>query len=446
VLNIDTSKALWVFCLKIFYSSEKTATPAVQAGNAHYSYQYAEDALMGLLHSAGYQTADVREPQNYKHPKAFRELLQCTPEEAVHIAFRSPENVRVMQGARNICHFAWEFEVMRDSGLVTESILENQVHMLSLMDEIWVACEFSRRVLQNYGLAQTFVVPAPVVDDNLPKRLSFKEALEPIDALPTLPFLLISGLSRELNSEIVTPLMQPLSDRRTIRDRVCGAGGRIFLAVLNPHDLRKNLLNLIEGFQIASDSLPSNDTLIIKLIVSNQGEFRNNGLFDHVMPQFHGSLSYQDPRIVIIMDYLSDEQMNALFCLADYYVSASHCEGFNRPLLQAMSFGTVPVSTQNTAMADYLDEANAIVISERRYVSPIAGMAGDVARVSYSIDFATRFDVAKALRAAMSQRDDQHAAMSEAARQTVLSRYGGKEILRLVQARLDAFAPTEASA
>jgi glycosyltransferase involved in cell wall biosynthesis len=430
----------------ICHSSERRGSLGFQLGSAHATYRFVEDSFVRLLDQAGYSTAYVQEPQNYKHAKSYRELLNCAPKDVIHIAFRSTENIRPMQGAKNVCHFAWEFDVMRDSGLVNESILSNQVHMLSMMDEIWVGCEFTRQILEKYGLHKTFVVPKPVVGEILPERLGFKEALAHIGAVPTVPLLLESGLDRETHAELVAPFIAPLSDRLVIRGQAEGTGGRIFLAVVNPGDLRKNLLNLIEGFQIACNALQSKDTLIIKLLVPNKGDFRVNGLFDYVRPRLNSPLAYNDNKISFILDFLSDQQLGALFSLADYYLCASHCEGFNIPLLQAMSFGAVPVSTRNTAMVDYIDGDNAILIKERRFLSPIPGMAGDVAGVPYFVDHASRFDIAEACGSAMRQGESDREAMAENARQTVFRQYGEQEVLRRIEERFSVLARSDVRA
>jgi glycosyltransferase involved in cell wall biosynthesis len=351
-----------------------------------------------------------------------------------------------MAGARNVCHFAWEFDVMKDRGLVAESILRNQIHMLGLMDEIWVGCEFTRTVVQRYGLPNVHVVPAPVVDETLPTRLGLAEALEYLHTVPVAPLLLAGALSREHNAALLGSRIAPFGAHPALACKRAGLDCRIFLAVANPGDLRKNLLNLIEGFQIATDRR-SSDVLLVKLIVPNKGNFREEALYEHLLPRCNGDAAYDDPRVVFMIDYLTDLQMDALFSIADYYVSPTHCEGFNRPLLQAMSFGTVPISTCNTAMTDYITSANAILIREVPYVGIIPGMAGDVAGVPYEVSFASRFDIAHALRAAMHQDPEERAAMADQSRLTVLEKYGLPEIRRRAEARVAALLrePAEAA-
>ncbi len=411
-----------------------------QIGAANYSYIFIEDALMSLLKSKGYRTAYVTAPQMFKHEMAYAGLLKESPDNIIHLAFRSTENVRPMAGVKNVCHFAWEFDVMKDSGLVTDSILLNQVHMLRMMDEVWVGCEYSRTVLKKYGLEQTYVVPAPVVRESLPARPSFAEAYADLQSVPTVPLCHVGGLSRDINADLVSPLIAPLGDHPAIQRRLQGLGSRIFLTVLNAGDLRKNLLNVIDGFQLAADKYRSTDVLIVKLAISNKDSFRLHGLHDSLDRLSKFKLAKDDLNIVFILDYLADHQMNMLFGMADFYVCASHCEGFNLPLLQAMSYGAVPVSTLNTAMHDYIDPSNSFVISEKSFVSPIAGMAGDVAQAPYAIGYASRFDIARAIAGAMAVDAERLAELSAHARGTVFDRYSAEPTLNRVDARLAALA------
>ena len=54
--------------------------------------------------------------------------------------------------------------------------------------------------------------------------------------------------------------------------------------------------------------------------------------------------------------------MTKLLQTANFYLCTSSTEGLNLPMIQAMSNGVVPISTRATAMADYINEKNAIVI------------------------------------------------------------------------------------
>ena len=422
----------------IAYSSEGTRQIANQLGSAHYSYRFIEDAMIKLLKRAGYKTIAINNPEYFKGTKAYASLLGADVKNVVHLCFRSSENIRILHGAKNICNFAWEFEVMKHSNLLYESILLNQVHMLNLMDEIWVGCEFTRDVLQKYGLKNTFVIPAPIVDDRIPERMTSAEAVTCLRDIPCLPLSLKAGASRDWNADWIFDKIVPLSETAALQVLTSAKRQHLFITILNPGDLRKNLINLIEGFQIANSASEAPSFLIVKLAVNSKGDFRSNGLFDHLVQLTGNCAAYNDPNVIIILDYITNSQIDALLSMSNYYLCASHCEGYNRPLLQSMAVGTVPVTTYNTAMLDYISTENAIVIAEMRFPCPIKGMAADVARRKYSVDFASRFDVAVACRRAMDLHESQYSNLSKNSQQTVSRIYSEGRVLELIERRLNA--------
>ena len=71
--------------------------------------------------------------------------------------------------------------------------------------------------------------------------------------------------------------------------------------------------------------------------------------------KFANGTTIESDRIAFFNAFLSEAQMTALYSLADFYLCTSVAEGQNLPLLEAMAHGTVPVTTANTAMLDYID-------------------------------------------------------------------------------------------
>ena len=58
--------------------------------------------------------------------------------------------------------------------------------------------------------------------------------------------------------------------------------------------------------------------------------------------------------------------LNDLYRFASAYLCTSLAEGQNLPLMEAMSHGVVPITTQHTAMLDFIDDQNALVIATTR--------------------------------------------------------------------------------
>ena len=98
-----------------------------------------------------------------------------------------------------------------------------------------------------------------------------------------------------------------------------------------------------------------------------------------------------------------------------------------------MSSGVLPITTANTALADYIDESVAVVVGEKTYPSPVQGMAGDVAGRVYPLSFASRFDIARAIRDALSLPPDERERKADAARRRVVERFSEGRVVELMR-------------
>jgi glycosyltransferase involved in cell wall biosynthesis len=422
--------------LKIAYSSERKSALSQQLGLAHYSYIFAEVPLIRALEAQGWDCVYLSAPEAIKTPLAFREILGCDPREVVHISFRSPENIRPLRGAHNVVHFAWEFGVLKDNHSIFESVRSDLAHMLSLVDEIWVQCCFTVDVLKKHGFDNVHLVPAPIHRETDATRYDLDKALGMVGGVAAQPLLLSSGVPRDTNRLAAASASYALGSHPAISAKRNNEGSRIFLMMCAPHDLRKNILSTIEGFQIACGN-DMRHLLILKLIVPNLKDFRNTAVHDGLIGRYAGNVAVHDARIAVVADFLDREQLHALYSLADFYVCASHCEGYNRPLLESMALGTVPISTANTAMQDYISNQVGFVIQERTYPGIVSGMVADAAGKPYDLAVADRFDIARAIRQALMTPGAGYADRAAAARALVKSKYGEKRIISLLRERVN---------
>ncbi len=62
-------------------------------------------------------------------------------------------------------------------------------------------------------------------------------------------------------------------------------------------------------------------------------------------------------RVVVIVDYLSDDELLGLFRATTFYVNTSRAEGACLPLQQALACGRPAIAPAHTAMADYMDRS-----------------------------------------------------------------------------------------
>ncbi|HEY0104559.1 MAG TPA: glycosyltransferase [Rhizomicrobium sp.] len=422
----------------VLYSSEANSDARLHLGSTHYSYGIVAQRFAAMFARGGHRTIAVTAPEKYKRLSDIAAAFGECAGMPIHMSFRATENLRPIPAARNIAHFAWEFDDLKDRELVSRPITQNQTHMLSLMDEIWVPSTYTLDALRRHGLSRAFLVPTPVCGPDAPVRRSRRAVLDTIGLVPATPMLLSSGLSRERNADLLLRSATGLAGLPQIAAWQKGEG-RVFLTICNPEDLRKNLLGIIDGF-LFDLAEGSRDLLVVKLVVPST-EHRLGGAQDeHLKPRYKGPVAEYHPNVVFISEYLDDEEMGALFSLADFYVCASHCEGHNLPLLEAMAHGTCAISTANTAMGDYISDDTAVVIAERRYHGLVPGLMAEISGITPSIAVASRHDVARAIGAAKRLRPDEYRAKADRGRALVLERYSEAAVAQLVAQRLRAVA------
>src|SRR4029079_14909084 len=75
-------------------------------------------------------------------------------------------------------------------------------------------------------------------------------------------------------------------------------------------------------------------------------------------------------RVVVITEFLNNDQMNDLMKFTTYYVNTSHAEGACLPLQQALAGGRPGLAPAHSAMADYMDDTVGFVIESHPEPSP----------------------------------------------------------------------------
>jgi glycosyltransferase involved in cell wall biosynthesis len=214
---------------------------------------------------------------------------------------------------------------------------------------------------------------------------------------------------------------------------------QIFISVFNPEDHRKNINAMLRGFYNYQRRNP-NAILLIKLVTSLK---RHNlrpqeMMYKLIANKLTDNGVLQSPAILFIFDYMSDEQMSALYSAADFYLCTSIAEGQNLPLLEAMAHGAIAVSPRHTAMLDYLDDDNSVAMASRRINNFLRYVAPANFKKPFEIDFSDEHDVFDALESAGRLSEAQRRAMSENAIATVERLYGVETVLKTITGRFEA--------
>jgi glycosyltransferase involved in cell wall biosynthesis len=131
--------------------------------------------------------------------------------------------------------------------------------------------------------------------------------------------------------------------------------GVAYTSVFNPDDGRKNWEDMVTAFCWAFRD-EEQATLILKMSHNDLSTFLSPLLL------LFSRLAPFKCRVVAIHGYLSSEELDALINTTDFVVNTSLCEGQCLPLMEFMGYGVPAISPDHTAMKDYVNANNSLVI------------------------------------------------------------------------------------
>jgi glycosyltransferase involved in cell wall biosynthesis len=337
--------------------SRKQIYEGIAFGEAHYSYNIVFQRFKQAIASClGYEPRVLLHPEIYKTVEAKRSL-GIGKEKPIHIAFKSPEELRLLDGAYNIAHVAWEFNKLPSYPDKRSGPLDRPLRALGIFDEIWVGCEFTKQVFIREGLSNVHVIPAPIpLPQESIKKSNILDVIGQCNALQ-LDFNGKPGVLKRARTEL-----NPFSDIFTTY--YGDVRPKIYLTVANIWDYRKNIPNLVKLFE-EFHSRHRDTALVIKLVLDNKNTCLNNVNEIFALHFSEWVKHAKSDGVFFISDKLSDESMTALLRTADFYLNLSRAEGQCLPILEAMALGVLPISVDHTAMADYINTENAFVVKSK---------------------------------------------------------------------------------
>ncbi len=418
----------------ICYSGAPSKGGQHRLGTPHYSYRFAEEKFLLCFSAMNIDAHFLSMPEFFSSPLSYADLPSYGGR-YIHVIFRSTEEIRILKNGYNIVCFAWEFPLIKDETFNDEHPFLNQKRMLSLCDEIWVPCKYTQRVLNAHGLHNVYTIPAAIA---IPEqgKLSRSEILARLGHINTKAFMVnFLGSGSTGRGDKSVPLYAAFADPTISSTR------KVYLAIFNPEDFRKNLDALIRGFDMFQQRSGCDDLLIIKALTSKDRFDLEQVVRNVMFAKLEPGSAIENENILVFNDLLSADEMTLLYDLADFYVCTSIAEGQNLPLQEAMSRGIVPVTTCNTAMLDYVDADNAVVIATERRINSCEHLAGNIAGKPYEVEICTSKQVAAAFETASALDNSTYAQMSKAARVKIDELYSGKVLQPLIAARLRAISP-----
>jgi glycosyltransferase involved in cell wall biosynthesis len=138
---------------------------------------------------------------------------------------------------------------------------------------------------------------------------------------------------------------------------------------------RKNLEGLLRAWLVAT-SRDDNAILILKL--RSELPEDHAALRDAMTRlELEESKSYDKAAPVIFYnDLLSDEDMPRVYATATHYISMSHGEGWDLPMMEAAASGLLLIAPDHTAYRTYLDPSVATLIPSHEVPSAVPGEHG----------------------------------------------------------------------
>jgi glycosyltransferase involved in cell wall biosynthesis len=223
----------------------------------------------------------------------------------VVIQHNLPQVFEHKDGVKNIGCFAWE----------TNKVSEIWKRHLSLMDEIWVFCDYQRDTLRRAGFDTNKIQIVPHTFDLDKYNQDFGKIDYPM-----------------------------------FKDRC------IFYSIVNM-STRKNIEDTILSYYTAFSGR-DNVLLVLKHGSSGSPEEQQEKMHNIIIGIKQSMRKYDNgsgyPKIITIPGYLRDEQIYKLHNSCDVYVNTSHGESWCIPAFEAMAFGNPIIVPDYGAFKDFV--------------------------------------------------------------------------------------------
>jgi hypothetical protein len=274
-------------------------------------------------------------------------------EDCILFSFGSPRLAPLDAACPVVPVFAWSFPNI-PTGMKDGDRRSDWRYVLRSTGRAIVLSEFAARAVKA-AMGQAFpaaVVHAPVADRRpVMAPASFKFSRE----------VLVRGVVLDSRDYAFDPndtmLPSPVwnGDNPGLRGKTSvRVTGVLFTAILDLRDGRENWRDLITAFAAANAGNPE-ATLLIKLSEVNARWWQELYKSLSLAPRF-------TCRFIIMRGGMDEQDHTALIAASHWYVNVPKAAGLRVQLQAFMSAGRPAVSVTHTAMADYVDASNAVLV------------------------------------------------------------------------------------
>lgn len=318
------------------YAFHNEGTIRNQLGKADYSYWFVLKYFQGLLPKLGEVEVLIDPPVRPEIIDLDSKMLFC---------FMPPHKIPYEILDYAIPVFAWEFDTIPNEGW-QEDERNNWFYVLkkspgAVTHSEMVAETIREKLGADYPIA---VITAPLWDT--------------YSDIATRPHN--DNWQMDIDGFVVDS-WNPPAPKETVQKAWTNVefSGVIYTFVFNPNDGRKQWTEAVSAFVAAHHNNPD-ATLVLKLIQSNPV------LGIQVVWETVEHLAPFACRIVAIQSHLEKDDFERLILGTTFALNSSSGEGQCLPLLEFMSAGVPAIAPQHTAMADYIDQENAVIIEHTR--------------------------------------------------------------------------------
>lgn len=338
----------------IVHTNTATTRIAQQLGRPEYSYRFVLDEFRPLLDELG-SVIEVDDPE--RDVDVIHARCRGEGESCVFLSFMPPNKTPIGLACPTIPVFAWEYET-----LPTEEFGgKPRNDWTRVLAKLGHAITHSSFTVERTRAALGDRFPITCVPAPLWERM--QELREPNHGPTRLHIdgLVIDSQRVDLSAYrkslllAAEPGILPLPKVQTADRGVLDLDGVVYTAIFNPHDARKNWMEMISGFCDALRDKPD-ATLLIKLTHHDPSD-----IIPTYLEQLY-KMGRMSCRVLLVHAYLQRQDYNALLRATTYAVNTSHGEGQCLPLMEYMSAGKPVLAPKHTSMRDYVDNDCAFVI------------------------------------------------------------------------------------